>query len=83
VGVRLHEDLLRLVTGRAIPTWSISWKAWRPANVLGREPLTAINGQPARIAVAMPVIELVWSGLPVTSDSAGLGYTRARASRRG
>ena len=60
-----------LTTGRAMPTWSMSWKAPRLARVLGRLPLTAMSGLKASWAVAIPVSELVWPGPPVTSASAG------------
>ena len=54
-----------------MPTWSISWKACRSASARGRLPLTAISGLPARLAVAMPVSELVWPGPPVTERERG------------
>ena len=35
-------------------------------------PLTARIGLPVALAVAMPVIELVWPGEPVTSETPGV-----------
>ena len=50
----------------------MSWNALRSRNCDVLIPLTARTGLPVAFAVAMPVIELVCPGEPVTSDTPGV-----------
>ena len=49
----------------------MSWKAWRSRACESLMPLTASIGTAVAFAVAIPVMEFVWPGAPVTMETPG------------
>ena len=58
----------------------MSWKANRSLALESLMPLTASIGTAVASAVAMPVIEFVWPGAPVTSETPGVRVSLVQPS---